>query len=201
MNTTFKMLGLSFFLLAAGGMQRCSPTTTPSGTYTVDTVRFVLTNQGSETTEPAPGIWIDTNTKLSGLNGGTVKSSKPYGIGFDYTDNTFSFTTLEFISVKLTYEDGAVEPRAKTLTTPLRIAARNYQSVNSVGGGRTVKTTARILSGNIPGIITRDEPFTLQIKGHFTRDDGSKIPFAIEQHYDIERENTTRAAADVLQDR
>jgi len=181
-------------------MQSCSPVAPPTGTYKVDTVRFVLSDPGSMAAGPAPGIWIDTNTKLSGLGGGTLKSSKPCGIDFDYTDNTFTLTALEFSSVKITYDDGKTEPGTSALKMPLLTAARNYESVNSVGGGRTIKTTARILSGKIPGMITCDEPFTLQIEGQFTRSDGSKVAFSIDQHYDIEIESTTKAAVDVLRD-
>jgi len=190
-----------FVLLTTSTLQSCSPHGSPIGTYKIDTVRFVLSDPSAVPAQPAPGIWIDTNTKLRGLAGGTVKSSKPYGIAFDYTDSTFTFTTLEFSTVTLTYDDGIVEPSVRALALPLRIAARKYEGVNSVGGGQTVKYVTRILSGKIPGVVSRDEPFTLKLIGQFTKEDGSKVPFTIEQHYDIKKESTTKAAVDVLQDK
>ena len=201
MKTAPRLLRLSALVFAMGTLQSCSPHSVPSGSYKIDTVRFVLSNHGSSGTQPAPGIWIDTNMKLRGFLGGTVKSSKPYGIAFDYTDNTFTFKTLEFSTVRLTYDDGMVEPSVKGLALPLRISVRKYETVNSVSGGGTVKAMTHILSGKIPGIVHRDEPFTLQIMGHFTKEDGTKVAFTIDQHYEIEKESTTRAAADVLQDK
>ena len=50
-------------------------------------------------------------------------------------------------------------------------------------------------------VITRAEPFRLQIEGYFTKDDSNRIPFAMEQHFDIKTENTIRSAEDVLKDK
>jgi hypothetical protein len=173
----------------------------PEGTYRIDTVSFVNSNPMKESSGPAPGIWIDTDLRLSSLVGGTLKSHKPYDIAFDYTDNSYTFKTLEFTGVNLTYDDGQAESKAASLKLPLRIPARKYESVNSVTGGRVVKTTLRLLSGRMSGIITRDEAFTLKMEGRFIKEDGSTIPFAIDQHYGIETENAIRPAAEVLQDR
>ncbi len=173
----------------------------PEGTYRIDTVRFVDTKPMTESSGPVPGIWIDTDLRISSLVGGTLKSHKPYDIAFDYTDNSYTFKTLEFTSVSLTYDDGQAESKAASLKLPIRIPARRYESVNSVTGGRVVKTTLRLLSGRMSGIITRDEAFTLKMEGRFIKEDGSTIPFAIDQHYGIETENAIRPAAEVLQDR
>lgn len=193
-------LSLFALLAACAGMPSCNPLSPPSGTYTIDTVEFVPSNPGSQSAGPAPGIWIDTNTKLSGLSGGTVRSSKPYGLALDYTDSTFTFSSAEITGVKVIYDDGSIDPGASSLKLPLRIAAREHESINSVSGGRTVKSRDRVISGRIPGVIGRDEDFTLQIEGTFTKDDGSWLPFTIDQHYEIRTERGTRSAADVLKD-
>jgi hypothetical protein len=181
-------------------MQSCGPGILPSGTYQVNTVRFVLSGPRSDSGGPAPGIWIDTKTKLSGLAGGTLKSGKPYGLGIDYTDSTFTFAAAEFTGVEIAYDDGTVDPGTKALDLPLRIAGREYETINSVAVGKVVNTKVRVISGKIPGIINRDEPFTLRLKGLFIKDDGSKIPFTIDQHYDIEKQSGTKTAAEVMQD-
>ena len=200
MKNILQLSSLFVLLTTSTLLQSSPPHGSPIGTYKIDTVRFVLSDPSAVPAQPPPGIWIDTNTKLLGLAGGTVKSSKPYGIAFDYTDSTFTFTTLEFSTVTLAYDDGIVEPSVRALALPLRIAARKYEGVNSVGGGQTVKYVTRILSGKIPRVVSQDEPFTLKLIGQFTKEDGSKVPFTIEQHYDIKKESTTKAAVDVLQD-
>lgn len=53
----------------------------------------------------------------------------------------------------------------------------------------------------IPGIFTRDESFTLEREGYFSLDDGRTVPFTIEQHDDVEREQTKKKAMEVMQDR
>ncbi|MEM7384274.1 MAG: hypothetical protein AAF514_04955 [Verrucomicrobiota bacterium] len=192
MNRAVLTIGV-FALFAMAGCK-------PAATYKIDTVRFVPTKPIVGKGGPVPGIWINTNTRLSSLFGGTMKSHKPYGLGIDYTDSTFSFAQAELLSVNVVYDDGTIDPGGTTLNLPFRIAARNYESTNSVGGGRIVKSTVRIISSQLPGVISRDEPFTLKIEGQFTKDDGSRIPFAIDRHYDIQKDHTTRSAAEVLQD-
>ncbi len=192
--------GLVALLCGVIGVQSCSPVYDPDANYEVDTVRFVNSDPSSVSTGTVPRIWINTNTKLSGFSGGTVRSQKPYAIQFDYTDNTFTLTELEFTGVTLTYDDGRAESAVQALSLPLRIRARRYESVNSMHGGGRIKTTARILSGQMPGMVTRDDPFTLQIEGYFSSEDGSKIPFVIKEHYDIQTETSTKKAAEVLSD-
>jgi hypothetical protein len=94
-------------------------------THVIDTVRFVPSNPGTKSPGPVPGIWIDTNTKLSGLSGGTLQSGKPYGLGIDYTDETFTFKSAEFTRVKILYNDGGIDPEAGSLGLPLRLKARS----------------------------------------------------------------------------
>ncbi len=106
-----------------------------------------------------------------------------------------------FTSVKITYDDDTVDPSTTGFKTPLRITAREYETVNSVAGGRIVKSKAWIISGTIPNAITRAEPFRLQIDGYFTKDDQNRIPFSIDQHFDIKVQNEVKTAEEVLQDK
>lgn len=186
--------------LLAGGSS-CIPSGPPSGTYTISTFEFVHSKPTQNVGDAIPNIWIDTNMKLSSLSGGTMTSSLPCAIKIDYTDNSFAFKNAVFTSVKITYDDDTIDSSTKGVNLPLRIAAREYETVNSVAGGRIVKSKAWIISGAIPNVITRAEPFRLQIDGYFGKDENNKIPFAIDQHFDIKTENTVKSAEDLLQDK
>ncbi len=179
----------------------CTPSGPPSGTYTINTFEYVHSNPPKNAGEAIPNVWIDTNMKLSGLSGGTLTSSLPCAIKIDYTDNSFAFKNAVFTSVKITYDDDTVDPSTTGFKTPLRITAREYETVNSVAGGRIVKSKAWIISGTIPNAITRAEPFRLQIDGYFTKDDQNRIPFSIDQHFDIKVQNEVKTAEEVLQDK
>lgn len=201
MSVVDKAVTILAVLALGATLPSCSvPTGPPQGAYNVDTVSFVP-NPGPTSTDPAPGVWIDTNTKLSSLSGGDLKSQFPFGVGIDYTDNNAIFQNAEFTRVEIKYDDGAVEEAAKQLELPLRIPARQTELVNSVSGGRIVRSTVSVISGKIPDVVTRAEPFTLRLAGHFTRTDGSQQPFEIEQHFDVKRVKATMDAAEVLQDK
>lgn len=187
-----------------------------SGQFEIDTVTFELDQtrssgglSGIDPPSSGPGIRINTNTELRGLWGGTVKSSKPYAIGFDYTDNAGDLERLEFTKIEITYNPGtpsaATEPAAEALGLPMTIDAREVEAVNSGAGGVIIRSTVRILSGEIRGemggVITRDEPFRLVIEGRFIKTDGSAVPFTIDQYWDPRFEQTTRPAGEVLQDK
>ncbi len=180
------------------GIQACTPVGPPSGTYKVNTFQFVPTNPAPTADGATPSIWIDTNTKLSGLSGGTLSSSLPGAVMIDYTDSSMTFKTAVVTTVKITYDDDA---STEAVELPLRIAAREYESVNSVAGGQIVKSKARVVSGKIPKAITRAAPFRLQMEGYFTQEDGNKLPFKIDQHFDIKTEEAIKSAEEVLQDR
>lgn len=169
------------------------------GSYNVKTVMFRQSNP-SVSKSPEPGIFIDTNTKLSGFFGGEVTTSKPYSIAFNYTDSAFTYSTLEFTSIKVTYDSGIVETSTNDLEIPILINARKYECINSVAGGKIVKTNVNIFPGKIPGIITQDEAFNILIKGKFTKKDGTEVPFTLNQHYNVEKVNTTKAWQDVIAD-
>jgi hypothetical protein len=179
----------------------CLPGGPPSGTYRIDTFQFVHSKPSQNTGESIPNIWIDTNTKLSGLSGGTLASSLPCAVRIDYTDNSFSFKSAVFTSVKITYDDGTVEPAAEAVGLPIHIPAREYESVNSVAGGRIVKSKSWIISGEIPNLITRAAPFRLQMEGYVVKDNDIGLPFTIDEHFDIKTEDTVKSAKEVLLDR
>jgi len=183
------------------GIPSCIPSGPPSGTYTINTFEFVHSKPPQNVGEAIPNIWIDTNMKLSSLSGGTLTSSLPCAVKIDYTDNSFAFKNAVFTSVKVTYDDDTIDPSTKKIGLPLRITAREYETVNSVAGGRIVKSKAWIISATIPKVITRAEPFRLQIDGYFAKDENNKIPFAIDQHFDIKTENAVKSAEELLQDK
>lgn len=170
------------------------------GDYKIDTVTFKVSGAVPLAADSAPNVHIDTNVKVSGMWGGTVGSSKPYAIGIDYTDQTFTLAAAEFTKVTVTYADGTNDPGAAALKLPLRVSARPEETVNSAAGGRIVTTKLRIISGKIPGAVTRDMPFTLRLEGKLIKDDGSNIPFAFECKYDVVTERTTKPWEDVMQD-
>jgi hypothetical protein len=195
-----------------------------SGRFEIDTVTFELMRDASAmaaaqaASGPAPsgqanppGIRIDTNTQLRGLWGGTVKSSKPYAIGFDSTDNAGDLERLEFTKIEITYNpstpstpstpSAATEPAAEALALPITIDAREVEAVNSGAGGVIIRSTVRILSGEIQGVITRDEPLRLVIEGRFIKADGAQVPFTIDQYWDPRFERATKPAGEVLQDK
>jgi hypothetical protein len=172
-----------------------------AGSYKFDTVRFVVSGTNPPAAGPAPNIHIDTGTQVSGMLGGTVKTSKPYSIGIDYTDVTSTFAAVEFTHVTVTYADGTNDPEAAALKLPLRIQARPIEITNSGAGGRIVKTKLRGISGKIPGAITRDMPFTLGLEGKLIKEDGSEIPFAIKLKYEVVTDKSTKRWGEVMQDR
>lgn len=170
-------------------------------TYKFDTVNFTIVGAVPPAAGPEPGIHIDTNIKVSSLAGGTVKSSKPYSIQVDFTDPAFIYEKIEFTKVEVTYADGTSDPGAAALKLPLTIKGRPYETVNSGAGGVITKTKVMVISGQIPGVISKDQPLSLVLEGQFIKNDGSKIPFAINRAYDVVRDTSTKPWADVMQDK
>jgi hypothetical protein len=108
--------------------------------------------------------------------------------------------------VTITYDDNSVDPSTEKLKLPLSIPAREYESVNSVAGGRIVTSKASIISTKIPNLISRKESFRLQIQGYFNKASDNKasdnrIPFTMDQHFDIKSEVSNKSAAELLQDK
>jgi len=185
MNPTRSILLASTFLMSA-----C--------TFWYDTVSFGAAGKMPAAKTPGPKIEIDTNISVATLFGGSVKSKKPYDIQAYYMDDTFTFASAEFSKVTVTYADGTVDPGAAAIQLPMRFQNRVHESYNSMDGGVVVVTKSRIISAEFSGAITRDEAFTLEIEGKFTKDDGTIIPFAIHEKYDISREKRTESWADFV---
>ncbi len=118
--------------------------------YKCDTVSFATVGELPAAAAPEPNIYIDTNVKMSGMFGGTIKSTAPYSVGINYTDETFTFTEAVFSKVAVTYDDGAEDPGIAALKLPLRIPAQPHQSVNSTAGGKIVKTNLAVISARFP---------------------------------------------------
>jgi hypothetical protein len=182
--------------LAATSILLATTLLLPSCNYKYDTVSFDAVGKTRAAKTPVPKI--DTNMSVGSLMGGSVKSKNPYDILAYYTDDTFTFASAEFTTVTVTYADGSNDPGAAALKLPMRIQARPYESYNSMAGGAVVKNTQRIIQAEFPDTITRDEPFTLLIKGRFTKDNGTTIPFTIMQQYDVSRDKGTESWADFV---
>ena len=200
MHLSDKSLMILALISVFSGMQGCLPAGSPRGAYQVNTFRFVSTDAKTNADTVVPKVWIDTNMKLSSLFGGTFRSSLPCSVKIDYTDNSNAFDAVAFTSVKIAYEDGAIDPSTEELNLPILIVARDYEAVNSLGDGSVEKNKLWILSGEVPGVISRAQPLRLQMTGHFIRHDGSKLPFTIDQNFDIEKENAIKSGEEVLQD-
>lgn len=172
----------------------------PSWTYDIDTVQFILSNPQPKTDKPAPGVWIDTNVEISGMLGGTIKSFPPFDVAFNYTDVDRLYARAELTSITITYDDATIEKATDNLKLPLHVGAREYESVNSMSGGEIVKSKHMLISGRISGVITHEKPFTLKLKGHFKKQDGAKVSFEIDQHYDVKKETGKRSWSEVMKD-
>ena len=83
---------------------------------------------------------------------------------------------------------------------PGALQCREYEAVNSVTGGRIVKSKNWIISGEIRNLVTRAQPLRLQMEGYFTKDNDIRLPFTIDEHFDVKTEESLRSAAELLQD-
>jgi hypothetical protein len=180
----------SILLAATFLMSSCS--------YNYDIVSFDGVDKMPAAKTPVPKVEIDTNASVSTLLGGSVKSKKPYDVRAYYMDDKFTFASAEFTAVTVTYADGTLDPGAAKLKLPMRIQGRLHESYNSMDGGVVVVTKSRIIDGQFPDIITRDEPFTLHIEGHFTKDNGAFIPFRIKRQYELSRDKGTESWVDFV---
>jgi len=169
----------------------------PSCNVKYDMVSFNAVGIAPATKSPIPRVEIDTNV-TAGMMGGAVKSHKPYDIRAYYMDDTFTFASAEYTKVTVTYADGTVDPGIAALKLPMSFPNRVYESPNSVAGGAVVITKSRIIQAEFPDTISRDEAFTLQIEGKFTKDDGTIIPFNIKEKYDITREKRSESWVDFV---
>lgn len=170
----------------------------PSCSYKYDRVVFKAVGNKPVTKQPVPEIVIDTNDS-GGDWGGLVKSTKPYDIfALYYMDKAPPVASVEFTKVKVTYADGTVDPGANALNLPMRSKSYAYEGAYRETDGSVVTSKFRRIEAEIPGAITRDEPFTLLIEGKFTKDDGTVIPFTIKEKYDMTRDQRTETFVDYL---
>lgn len=194
MNTHTHRAARSVLLVTALLLSSCN--------FKYDTVLFTAVDKKPVTKTPAaktpvPKVEIDTNIAVPNLLGGSVKSKKPYNIRAYYIDDTFTFVAADITTVTVTYADGTQAPKVAALKMPMHFPAQPYESYNSTSEG-VVKTTERIIKAEFPRVITRDEPFTLLIKGQFTQKNGTTIPFTIMEKYDISRDKRTEKWADFM---
>lgn len=201
MSNTARWLAILALLTMLAMILWCSQSGPRSGTYTINVFEYVPSHPSRNMGDSIPNVWIDTHLRLSSLTGGTLTSSLPCAVKIDYTDSSLAVKAAIFTALKVTYDDNTTDPSAAALGLPLRIAARDYESVNSVADGRIVKSRTSIVFGAIPNVITRAGPLRLQIEGHFVKGDGSRIPFVIDQHFDIKAVNTVKSSGEVLQDK
>ena len=185
-------------IFSAPSFQLAAALLVSSCNYKHDTVTFDAVGKAPVAKTPVAKVEIDTNMSVGALVGGSVKSKKPYDIQAHYMDDTFTFASAEFAKVTVTYADGTVDPGAAALKLPMLFQNRVYESPNSVAGGAVVITKSRIIQAEFPGAINRNEAFTLQIEGRFTKDDGTIIPFTIQEKYDISRDKGTESWADFV---
>jgi hypothetical protein len=169
----------------------------PSCNVKYDMVTFNAVGIAPATKSPIPRVEIDTNV-TAGMMGGAVKSHKPYDIRAYYMDDTFTFASAEYAKVTVTYADGTVDPGIAALNLPRTFKATEHESPNSMAGGAVVVTKSRIIRAEFADTVSRDEPFTLQIEGHFTKDNGTIIPFRIREKYEISREKGTESWVDFV---
>jgi hypothetical protein len=131
--------------------------------------------------------------------GGLVKSNKPYDIiALYYMDKAPIVASVEFTKVIVTYSDGTVDPGANALKLPMRFESFVYEGSSYHTDGSVVTSKSRRIEAELPGTVTRDEPFTLLIEGRFTKDNGTIIPFTIKQKYDMERDKRTETFVDYI---
>ncbi|WP_338689668.1 hypothetical protein [Haloferula helveola] len=166
--------------------------------YKMDTTAFKMITPAPPSRGPVPDTYIDTNMSISGMFGGKIRTRKPYAVGSDYTDESFTLEAVEFTRVMVTYGDGTADPGAAAFKLPRRFDARPYESYNSMSGGRVVKSTVNSISGKLRGVITRDEDFTLLLEGTVIKKDGTREPFNLKERYEPIRDTTTRSWAEVI---
>lgn len=169
----------------------------PSCNFRYDMVAFNAVGLMPDSTLPVPDVEIDTNVSM-GMLGGNVKSKKPYDIHAFYTDSSLSIDSAEFTKVTVTYADGSVDPGVVALKFPMHFQHLYSEETRFVTDGTTAVTKSRRIQAEFPKTVSRDESFTLQIEGKFTKSDGTVIPFQIKEKYKFSRETGTDSWVDAV---
>jgi hypothetical protein len=192
-------IALSIPVLAASLLSSCG--NRGIGSYHMDAVIFEPGGPMSPAKGPVPSISINTNINTPGPFGGTMKSKKPYSVDINYTDLKFTYAAAEFTKVAVTYPDGTQDPGASALELPLRMDARHHVAINSGGPPPkyTFETPMRLITGQMSGVISRDEAFTILIEGRLIKDNGGTIPFTIRAGYKPVREKASQSWLEVVE--
>lgn len=137
-----------------------------------------------------PDTHIDTND-TSGWNG-IIKSTKPYDIWLLYPkahpETAAYIESVVITKFTVTYADGTVDPGTKALKLPMRIKTFVYDGPDRNSDGSINHSKDRRIENEMTGVVSRDEPFTLQIEGRFTKYSGTTIPFKINIKYNMQRD-------------
>ena len=169
----------------------------PSCNANYDMVTFNAAGTMPATKTPVPTVAIDTNIS-AGMMGGDIKSKKPYDSHAFYTDSTLSIASAEFTKVTVTYADGTVDLGIAALKLPKRFQHHYSEDLQFQTDGTSTINKYRRIQAEFPKTITRDEAFTLQIEGKFTKDNGTIIPFQIKEKYTLSHEKGTESWVDYV---
>ena len=189
MNTALHYFAFSVSLAVTFFLTSCN--------VNYDMVMFQAAGTKPTAKTPIPKIGIDTNVSAR-IMGGNMKSKKPYDIHASYTDTTITIASVEFTKVLVTYADGSVDPGIAALRLPKRFDHTYMEEPQFLTEGTMVINKSRSIHAEFPRTISRDEPFTLQIEGHFTKDNGAIIPFKIKEKFNISRDTGTQTWVDFV---
>jgi hypothetical protein len=174
---------------------------TGGGTVAIDVVRFEPVgapagqgaNEGGESTAGLrPGLRIDTRDRLDGsfIWGGHVRSTPPYALVLNHTDESCTVAELVVDSFALRYADGSTEPAVAAIAAPLAIDFRDIEVRNSSSQG-VFTTELRVMERAIDGVVARDEDVVVRVVGRFVLDSGEEVPFTVEQLFRWSRSQRT----------
>jgi hypothetical protein len=169
----------------------------PSCNANYDMVTFQAVGIMPASKTPVPTVAIDTNVS-AGMMGGDIKSKKPYDIHAFYTDSTLSIASAEFTKVTVTYADGTVDPGIAALKLPKRFQHHYSEDLQFQTEGTSTINKYRRIQAEFAKTVTRDEAFTLQIEGTFTKDNGTIIPFKIKEKFKVSHEKGKESWVDYV---
>lgn len=169
----------------------------PSCNVNYDMVTFQAAGTMPASKTPVPTVGIDTHVS-AGMMGGDIKSKKPYDIYAFYTDSTLSIASAEFTKVTVTYADGTVDPGIAALKLPKRFQHHYNEDLQFQTEGTSTINKYRRIEAEFAKTVSRDEAFTLQIEGTFTKDNGTIIPFKIKEKFKVSREKGKESWVDYV---
>lgn len=200
MKACLKIISVVALMAIGAVLPSCDTGSAALGTYDVDTVTFTLAEPIKPVDAPRPGLYIDTNIKLSGMFGGTMESNKPYTLGIDFTDNGENLKSMTISSLVVTYQDGSTDPGPEAMKFPMVVHARDYETTNSMAGGKVVTETVSIISTRLEKVVHHAKPLNLKMKGFYTKQDGTQLPFSIDYNYNVEFKKGEEKALELFKD-